>query len=187
MQYQQASTPLSVGSIRQQFSIPANIQLSMYSSEFIRNIASHLQVEDNDPPDVQFIPGSYVFLATAEGEGGLRENFKIQKEQGAAVELMSPHQLKERYPWINTEGVALACRGTNIIRANSYNYTHWMGSQSRIIINFVHLRAIRHSPPGVRNEGWFDPWLLLSAFKKKLNAPQKCKTNELHYAKTLHG
>ena len=26
------------------------------------------------------------------------------------------------------------------------------------------------SPPcaGVRNEGWFDPWLLLSAFKKKV-------------------
>lgn len=119
-QYEQASTPLSVGSIRQQFSIPANIQLSMYSSHFIQNIATHLLVEGSDPPDVQFVPGSYVFLATAEGEKNLRENHRTQTEQGAAVELMNPHQLKEIYPWISTERVVLASRGEEKCRSAGF-------------------------------------------------------------------
>ena len=110
-QYKRASTPLSVGSIRQQFSIPANIQMSLYSSAFIRNIPTHLHTEGSDPPDVQFTPGSYVFLATAEGEGILRENVETQRAQGAEMELMDPAQLKERYPWINTDGLTLASRG----------------------------------------------------------------------------
>ncbi len=110
-QYEQASTTLSAGSIRQQFSIPANIQLSMYSSDFIQNVASYLHVDGSEPPDVQFVKGSYVFLATAEGEESLRENHRTQTEQGAAVELINPQQLKEIYPWINTEGVKLTSRG----------------------------------------------------------------------------
>lgn len=37
-QYSRASTVLSVGGIRQQFSVPENIQLSLFSIEFLRNI-----------------------------------------------------------------------------------------------------------------------------------------------------
>lgn len=36
--YSQASTGLSVGGIRQQFSLPENIQLSLFSVDFLRNI-----------------------------------------------------------------------------------------------------------------------------------------------------
>ncbi len=86
----------------------------MYSSNFIQNIATHLHIEGIDPPDIQFVPGSYVFLATAGGEKSLRENYQAQIEQGAAVELMNPQQLKEIYPWINTDKVVLASRGEKI-------------------------------------------------------------------------
>ncbi|XP_068096423.1 FAD-dependent oxidoreductase domain-containing protein 1 isoform X2 [Hyperolius riggenbachi] len=51
-------------------------------------------------------------------------------EEGAKVVLLSPEQLKKKFPWINTEGVALA----------SY---------------------------GLENEGWFDPWMLLNALRRK--------------------
>ncbi|XP_067607623.1 FAD-dependent oxidoreductase domain-containing protein 1 isoform X4 [Pseudorca crassidens] len=68
--YSQASTVLSVGGIRQQFSLPENIQLSLFSVEFLRNI-----------------------------------------NQGAKVCLMSPEQLRKKFPWMNTEGVALASYG----------------------------------------------------------------------------
>lgn len=37
-QYSRASTGLSVGGIRQQFSLPENIQLSLFSVDFLRNI-----------------------------------------------------------------------------------------------------------------------------------------------------
>ncbi|XP_038045679.1 FAD-dependent oxidoreductase domain-containing protein 1-like [Patiria miniata] len=128
--YTRASTTLSVGGIRQQFSIPANVEMSMYSVEFIKTIKEHLCVDDADPPDVQFNQGGYLILATEKGVDQMRENHKIQKECGAMVNLMTAKQLKSKFPWINTEGIALA----------SYGYD---------------------------NEGWFDPWSLLKAFKEK--------------------
>lgn len=38
LQYSQASTVLSAGGIRQQFSLPENIHLSLASADFMRNI-----------------------------------------------------------------------------------------------------------------------------------------------------
>ncbi|CAH1787517.1 unnamed protein product [Owenia fusiformis] len=128
--YSRASTGLSVGGIRQQFSVKENIQLSMYSAEFLRNIKEHLSVLDMDPPDVQFSPQGYLFLATADGAQQLHENHELQKSLGAKVELLSNEMLKKKFPWINTDGIELA------------NY-------------------------GYENEGWFDPWSLLEAFKRK--------------------
>jgi len=70
---------LSVGSIRQQFSVEGNVQMSMYSSNFIKEIGKHLQVEGCDPPDVQFVEGGYLFLASELGEDVMRENFETQR------------------------------------------------------------------------------------------------------------
>ncbi|XP_014672781.1 PREDICTED: FAD-dependent oxidoreductase domain-containing protein 1-like [Priapulus caudatus] len=128
--YTQASTVLSVGGIRQQFSSPENIQMSMFSADFLRNIRKHLSVLDSDPPDIQFNPQGYLFLASEAGVQTLQENHTIQKEHGAKVVLLNESQLKSKWPWLHTDGVV-------------------MGSY------------------GVENEGWFDPWSLLSAFKKK--------------------
>lgn len=112
LQYKQASSVLSVGSIRQQFSIPQNTQMSMFSSDFIQNIDKHLTVEENDPPDVQFVNGGYLLLASNEGVSVLRENYQAQRGQGAFVELLEPFQLKARYPWMNIDGIALGSLGT---------------------------------------------------------------------------
>ncbi len=40
--------------------------------------------------------------------------FVLHREQGAHVELLSPATIQQRYPWINTEGIALACMGKSI-------------------------------------------------------------------------
>lgn len=128
--YTRSSSALSVGGIRQQFSLPENIQLSMYSAEFLRNIKQHLSVLDDDPPDINFQPHGYLFLASQAGAEQMLQNHKVQKELGAKVELLGPKHLQQKFPWINTDGIE-------------------MGSY------------------GLENEGWFDPWALLSAFKKK--------------------
>lgn len=111
MQYEEASTPLSVGSIRQQFSLKENIQMSLHSHAFIKNIHQHLHVDGDDPPDIQYVDGSYLFLASERGEKILRENYEVQRSVGAEVELLSPKQLKELYPWMNVHDIALGCRG----------------------------------------------------------------------------
>ncbi|XP_032905856.1 FAD-dependent oxidoreductase domain-containing protein 1 [Amblyraja radiata] len=128
--YSRASTVLSVGGIRHQFSLPENIHLSMESAHFLRNIQEHLNVVNEDPVDVQFNPSGYLLLAGKEQSDIMAENYRIQRDEGAAVTLLTPQQLQRKFPWINTEGVALA----------SY---------------------------GLENEGWFDPWLLLNAFRRK--------------------
>lgn len=109
--YSQASTVLSVGGIRQQFSLPENIQLSLFSAEFLRNINEYLAVVDDPPLDLQFNPSGYLFLASEKGAATMENNVKVQRQEGAKVCLMSPEQLRKKFPWINTEGVALASYG----------------------------------------------------------------------------
>ncbi|XP_017344386.1 FAD-dependent oxidoreductase domain-containing protein 1 [Ictalurus punctatus] len=128
--YSQASTVLSAGGIRQQFSLKENIQLSLASASFMKNINEHLGVLNEDPIDLQFNHSGYLFLANEAWAHIMEESYAIQKELGAEVTLLSPAQLKERFPCVNTDGVALASLG-------------------------------------LENEGWFDPWTLLNAFRRK--------------------
>ncbi|NXJ07206.1 FXRD1 protein, partial [Odontophorus gujanensis] len=128
--YSQASTVLSVGGIRQQFSLPENIRLSLQSAIFLRTINEHLWVPNEPLIDLQFQPSGYLLLASERGAATLEAGVKLQREEGAKVVLLSPSQLKAKFPWINTEDVAVA----------SY---------------------------GLENEGWFDPWTLLNAFRRK--------------------
>ncbi|XP_071362553.1 FAD-dependent oxidoreductase domain-containing protein 1 [Trachinotus anak] len=128
--YSQASTVLSAGGIRQQFSLPENIHLSLASADFMRNINEHLGVFNEDPVDLQFNHSGYLFLASEKVAHIMEENYNTQRSAGAKVSLLSPTQLKDKFPWINTDDVVLA----------SY---------------------------GLENEGWFDPWTLLNAFRRK--------------------
>ncbi|KAG8568185.1 hypothetical protein GDO81_013908 [Engystomops pustulosus] len=104
--------------------------MSLFGAHFLRNINEYLGILNEDPVDVQFNPSGYLFLSSEKGAEILEENYRVQREQGAKVALLSPEQLKKKFPWINTQDVALA----------SY---------------------------GLENEGWFDPWLLLSALRRK--------------------
>ncbi|XP_076607048.1 FAD-dependent oxidoreductase domain-containing protein 1 [Chaetodon auriga] len=146
--YSQASTVLSAGGIRQQFSLPENIHLSLASADFMRNINEHLGMMNEDPVDLQFNQSGYLFLASEKVAHIMEENYSTQRSAGAKVSLLSPTQLKEKFPWLNTDGVVLA----------SY---------------------------GLENEGWFDPWTLLNAFRRKaisMGAIQCCgEVTDLEY------
>ncbi|KAL4829983.1 hypothetical protein H8958_012565 [Nasalis larvatus] len=109
--YSQASIGLSVGGICQQFSLPENIQLSLFSASFLRNINEYLAVTNAPPLDLQFNPSGYLLLASEKDAAAMESNVKVQKQEGAKVCLMSPDQLRNKFPWINTEGVALASYG----------------------------------------------------------------------------
>lgn len=85
--------------------------MSLYGAEFIRNIDKHLGIPGDPPIDVQFRPYGYLFMASEEGAQHMIENAKLQRELGAKNILLKPEKLKERFPWINTDGVALSCLG----------------------------------------------------------------------------
>jgi len=128
--YSRASTILSVGGLRQQFSLAENIEMSLYGADFLRESKQLLSIDGKEAPDVQFHPHGYLFLASKTGAEQLMVNHKLQTELGAKVQLLTPTRLKKRFPWISTENVELGCYG-------------------------------------LENEGWFDPWSLLGALKKK--------------------
>ncbi len=108
--YAQASSALSASSIRQQFSTAINIALSRESFAFYRRIGSELAV-GSESPDIGLVERGYLYLASAAGEAVLRANHAVQREQGAAVALLDPAALIERFPWLASEGIALASLG----------------------------------------------------------------------------
>lgn len=109
--YTRAASVLSVGGIRHQFSLPENVRLSMFTSEFLRNIKQYLSVLDMDPPDIQFNLQGYLFLASPEGAEQLVKNAKMQRDIGAKVELMSRERLASKFPWLNLQGIELGTYG----------------------------------------------------------------------------
>ncbi|KAG7165732.1 FAD-dependent oxidoreductase domain-containing protein 1-like 2 [Homarus americanus] len=110
--------------------VPENVHLSMYSVRFLQRAAELLAVEGYDPPDLQFTPRGYLFLALQAGVDQMMENYKMQTELGADVQCLWPKQLQKKFPWMRVGDVAAAVLGVN-------------------------------------NEGWFDPWSLLTALRRK--------------------
>ncbi len=92
----QASTGLSVGGIRQQFSHPSNIRLSQMSLRLMS------QFEERFQTNLGFQQNGYLFLA--ENNATLthfRENVELQQKYGVPVELLLPPEIESRWPFLN--------------------------------------------------------------------------------------
>lgn len=108
--YRCASSALSASSIRQQFSTAINIRISQASLAFYRRIGEELAV-GNERPEIGLTEPGYLFLASEAGVAILRANHEVQRACGADVVLLSPAELRRRFPWLAVEGVALASLG----------------------------------------------------------------------------
>lgn len=127
--YQHASSALSAASIRQQFSTEVNIRISLASIEFLRSAGEALRV-DGDSPDIGLREQGYLYLAAAGGAAQLRATHTLQRACGAAVTLLDPGALAQRFGWMRTDDLSLGSLG-------------------------------------LRGEGWFDGYALLTAFARK--------------------
>jgi FAD-dependent oxidoreductase domain-containing protein 1 len=99
--YQFASTTLSAASIRTQFSLPLNVQMSLFGAGFLDAMAER----------VGLVRRAYLVLAGPDGEATLRANRDMQLAEGAEVALLDPDRLTAHFPWLNTEGLACATLG----------------------------------------------------------------------------
>jgi sarcosine oxidase len=100
-----SSTALSVGGIRQQFSTPENIRMSLFSLGFFRS-ASELLTVEGEAPDIGLVEPGYLFLASEEGMPVLERNHTLQTELGARIQLMTPRELQSRFSWLDVSGLA---------------------------------------------------------------------------------
>ncbi|MEX0626263.1 MAG: FAD-binding oxidoreductase [Chloroflexota bacterium] len=128
--FRTSSTTLSAASIRLQFSTPLNIEISRFGVDVIRNPGRWLSVEGEAAPEIDFVEGGYLFLASPAGLAILESNHAVQREHGVQVALMTPMELRTRFPWLNVDDVA----GGSL---------------------------------GLADEGWFDAYALLQAFRRK--------------------
>jgi sarcosine oxidase len=103
--YANCATSRSAGGIRQQFSTPENIAMSLFGAAFVKQADEHLAV-DGETPRLPFVENGYLFLANAAGLPVLRANHAVQSAHGAENVLLYPAGLAARFPWLNIEGLA---------------------------------------------------------------------------------
>src|SRR5262245_49258620 len=100
--YGDGSTARSAGGVRQQFSTPENIAMSLFTLATFRRLKTLFGAD----ADVAFREQGYLILASADGETVLAENVALQRSMGADVALLSATELTARFAWLSTEGVA---------------------------------------------------------------------------------
>ena len=111
--YRFGSTGRSAGSIRQQFSTPENVEMSLLGIHFLKALPQHLSVE-GEVPDVQFQEKGYLFLASDDGLATLQANHAIQKRLGADNVILTPTELATRFPWLSLDGLAAGSLGLSM-------------------------------------------------------------------------
>jgi glycine/D-amino acid oxidase-like deaminating enzyme len=102
--FREASTARSAGGIRQQFSTPENIAMSLATLDMFRSLKTLFGAE----ADVAFREQGYLILASADGLPLLAENVALQQANGADIALLGANDLARRFPWLATTEVAAA-------------------------------------------------------------------------------
>ena len=108
--YSTCATGRSWGVFRQQFTTAESIQMSLYGGDFYHHVADHLAV-DGDVPDLGLVEAGLLLLADEANWATVKVSHALQCEHGAAVELLTPDELLERFPELSVDGVVGASFG----------------------------------------------------------------------------
>lgn len=95
--YEFASALRSSGGCRVQFTTPENIAMSLFSLDFIRHFEETMAANGR-PAHVDWVEGGYLFIVPPSHTASLEKNVAIQRSLGCTVDLLSPTQLKDRFP-----------------------------------------------------------------------------------------
>lgn len=83
--------------------------MSLYGADFVRSAKRKLGEEI----DLNFVPYGYLVLASEKSAEILKKNSELQNELGARNELLTASRLKQKFPWLNVDGIELG-RNYNI-------------------------------------------------------------------------
>ncbi len=103
--YTHASSSLSVGNARVQFSLAQNIEISLYTLEVLRRFAAEMEIEGQGP-DVAFKPEGNLFLLDSANVERAGRALELQRRLGGAVDWWSTEQIEECWPLLETTGLA---------------------------------------------------------------------------------
>jgi len=100
--FAQASTARSAGGLRQQFSTPENIALSLVTLSLLRRLKTTFGAE----ADVAFREQGYLIMASPEALPVLADNVALQQSMQADIELLETSALTRHFPWLASDGIA---------------------------------------------------------------------------------
>jgi sarcosine oxidase subunit beta len=122
----QATTGLSVGGIRQQFSHPANIRLSQHSLCVFKNFKAEFGV------DIYFRAAGYLFLAQKETTwNDFLSSVDTQRQMNVPVEVLSPGEIKRRWPFLRVDDLKGGTFGPEDGYADPYLVAMGFADQAR--------------------------------------------------------
>ena len=98
--YEFASALRASGGCRVQFTQPENIQMSLFSIDFIRNFET-VMASNGRPAPVDWVEGGYLFIVPPENIANLERNVRKQLAAGAEVNLLDAQGLKDKFPSMN--------------------------------------------------------------------------------------
>ena len=105
--YKNSSTMHTNSCMRQQFSAELNVRISQFAADFVNNIQDYMDGDDL-VPELSIQNFGYMYFANNEAFANiLQENQKVQLSVGAATQLLSPDQIKQRYPFYNVDDILL--------------------------------------------------------------------------------
>ena len=129
--YEFCSTAHTTSCIRQQFSTKLNVEISQFTADFINNFQEYMN--DARVPKLAIRSFGYMYLADDEDFAkNLRSNQKIQAASGAATELLTPEEIKSRYPFYNVEDIKLG--SINLVNEgywDSITVFEWMKNKAQ--------------------------------------------------------
>ena len=130
--YEFCSTAHTTSCIRQQFSTKLNVKISQFAANFINNFHEYME-NDVRVPKLAIKSFGYMYLAASEDFAKkLRSNQEVQAASGAATELLTPDEIKSRYPFYNVEDIKLG--SINLVNEgywDSITVFEWMKNKAQ--------------------------------------------------------
>jgi len=102
--YTRASSTLSVGNARVQFSLRENVLISLHALEVFERFGEEMSVE-GQRPDIRFRPEGNLFLHAPKAYAEAESSMALQKSLGGEVEWWNLEEIANRYPFLETEGL----------------------------------------------------------------------------------
>ncbi len=78
--------------------------MSTFSIDFIRDFETIME-SNGRPAPVDWVEGGYLFIVPPDQVKGLERNVRKQRDAGCVVDLLTPGELKARFPSMNVDDI----------------------------------------------------------------------------------
>lgn len=154
--YENSSTMHTNSCMRQQFSADLNVRISQFAAKFVKNIREYMH-GDEFVPELSIQNFGYMYLADNKHFADiLRESQAVQINAGAATQLLSPEQIKQKYPFYNVDDIVLG--SINLVDEGYWDGTAvfdaWRRQSRKAGVEYIanEVVAITRSPNGTQIE-----------------------------------